>query len=186
MGFTESVNRRTGIEELWGELRKFASSSMTVLMPWEWRDDMRALAAFVDRNSQGLPSVMVVAYSWGAGFAFPRFARECFARGIKVDVACLCDPVYRSRWLPWWLPLDPLALTHGRKILLPRNVGRVEWARQKLGMPQGHDLVAEDAAATVIKPAQWIECTHEHIDESPTFRAMVLAAAKRFAEEGAL
>lgn len=183
MGFTESVSRRTGMESLWSELRLMASPSTTVLMPWEWRDDMRSLAEFIARNSIGrAPRVMVVAYSWGAGYAFPRFARACGERGIEIDAACLCDPVYRSRWLPWWIPLNPMSLMRGAKIGIPGNVRRVAWVRQEISVPSGHELVAENPEATEILPARLVLSSHEHIDESQAFRVLALAEAKTFVE----
>lgn len=179
MGFTESVRRRTGVEVLWGMLREFASEDVTVLMPWEWKDDMRSLAEFIARNSHEDPEVLVCAYSWGAGYAFPRFAREAAALQILIRTACLCDPVYRSRWLPWWLP-DPSALLRHRRIVIPAGVERVRCVRQDIDWPlRGHDLVAEDARTTILPP-EMVCATHDRIDDSLAFRGMVLAEVRRF------
>lgn len=186
MGFTESASRRTGMERLWSDLRELASRDVTVLMPWEWNDPMKALAEFIVRNSQGsgMPRVFAVAYSWGGGYAFPRFARACSQLGVPVDVACLCDPVYRSGLLPWWLPLNPLALLRGPRIGIPDSVARVWWVRQDIGLPRGHDLFPEDPEATDIAPAKVLQVPHTRIDDSPAWRALVLSEARAWIKSG--
>jgi hypothetical protein len=186
MGFTESVSRRTGMERLWSELRVLASPKVTVLMPWEWHDDMRSLAAFINRNSPGsVPRIFVFAYSWGAGYAFPRLARECERLGLTIESACLCDPVYRSGWLPWWLPINPLSLTREPLIGIPSSVALVHWVRQQLTLPRGHDLFPEDPESTEIAPEIILQEAHSRIDSHPAWRAMVMAEAKAFSESNA-
>jgi hypothetical protein len=178
MGFTEAMDRRTGMERLWSMMRPLGGPNVTVLMPWEWRDDMRALAEFIARNSAGsAPRVFAVAYSWGAGYAFPRFARCCEQLGIPIDVACLCDPVYRSGLLPWWLPVNPLSLLRGRRIKIPASVASVFWVRQMQFPPCGHDLVPVDPEETDIAPAKVLNVPHSRIDDSPAWRAMVMDLA---------
>jgi len=181
MGFTESANSRTGIEKIWADLRCLASPRVTVLMPWEWHDDMRSLAAFINRNSPGsVPRIFCFAYSWGAGYAFPRLARECERLGLTIETACLCDPVYRSGLLPWWLPLNPLSLTRRPQIGIPSSVERVHWVRQRLLPPCGHDIFPEDPDFTEIAPAKELLEVHTRIDNHPMWRALVLREAEEF------
>lgn len=183
MGFRESALQRTGMEQLWAELRKFASPECTVLSPWEWRDNMRSLAAFVSRNSPGtMPRLFVFAYSWGGGYAFPRLARECERLGLTIETACLCDPVYRSRLLPTWLPLNPMSLTRGRRIRVPASVEVVYWVRQTLSLPAGHEVVPEDPTATDVVSPTVVEATHTTIDSSRQWRELVLREAANFAK----
>lgn len=89
-GFTESVDRPTGTETLWRQLRRYASRDTVVLTPRVWSADMAALARFVVRNSEGRAEVAVVAYSWGAGVGFIEFARA--AREIGITVRMPDDP----------------------------------------------------------------------------------------------
>jgi hypothetical protein len=128
--------------------------------------------------------VFVFAYSWGAGYAFPRFARSCEQLGVPIDVACLCDPVYRSGLLPWWLPLNPLALVGRSRIGIPSSVARVHWVRQKLTLPCGHDLFPEDPEATDIAPEIVLQEGHCRIDSHPTWLGMVKSDARFWAEAG--
>jgi hypothetical protein len=187
MGFRESAARRTGMERLWAELRRYASPSCTVLSPWEWRDNMRSLAAFICRNSPGTPPrLFVFAYSWGGGYAFPRLAAECDRLGVVIETACLCDPVYRSRILPPWLPLNPLSLLRGRRIVVPASVQAVFWVRQHLFPPCGHEVVPADPEATEVVQPKVLNVPHTRIDESPAWRQMVLERADAFVARGGL
>lgn len=182
MGFRESASHRTGMERLWADLRRFASPTCTVLAPWEWRDNMRSLAAFISRNSPGaVPRLFVCAYSWGAGYAFPRLARECERIGVTIETACLCDPVYRSGLLPTWLPCNPLSLTGVPLIAIPGSVQCVWWVRQNHTLPSGHEIYPEDPEATDVAPALWIDAGHTTIDGHETWRGLVLEQASAFA-----
>lgn len=181
MGFRESAYRRTGMERLWADLRQFASPSCTVLAPWEWRDNMRSLARFICRNSPGsLPSLFVFAYSWGAGYAFPRLARECEDLGIQIEVACLCDPVYRSGLLPPWLPLNPLSLTCAPMIEIPSSVREVFWVRQNTTLPAGHEIFPADPDSTYVAPPLVLVQTHTTIDDAHDWHEMVKRKAAAF------
>lgn len=180
MGFRESADRRTGMERLWSLLRAHASPSCTVLSPWEWKDNMRSLAEFIVRNSNAKPRILVVAYSWGGGYAFPRFARCCDQLGVIIETACLCDPVFRSRLLPPWLPMNPLSLLRGPRIVVPGSVETVYWVRQKLFPPCGHDLVPADPEATEVLQPKILNVPHTRIDDSPAWRELVLKRAEAF------
>jgi hypothetical protein len=181
MGFREDASRRTGMERLWSDLRRFASPSCTVLAPWEWRDNMRSLAAFIARNSPwSVPRLFVFAYSWGGGYAFPRLARECERLGLTIETACLCDPVYRSGLLPWWLPFNPISLTRQPLIEIPGSVQTVYWVRQHTNLPAAHEVYPADPEYTDVAPPVVIEATHTTIDDARPWRALVMREAEAF------
>jgi len=185
MGFRESVSRPTGIERVWRDVRGFADAGLCVITPYEWWEDMRGLAQFIVRNSAVSPRVMVIAYSWGCGAAFATLARECEAMGVEITVAVLCDPVFRSRVFPAWLPLNPLSVSPWMRpaIKIPASVQRVEWVRQDKDFPRGHDLVAEDPASTVIGLGCYVPVGHTRIDNSTEFQSLALREANIFARD---
>lgn len=133
----------------------------------EWNSDWEAQAEYIARLSAGCkPTILIVAYSWGAGFGAMRLARALRDRGIEITCAILSDAVYHfgPRWThtrfglwtaqvkayyPYfrctaslveqgWLPPRP-------KIVVPTNVIRVEWFLQKNSPLRGHELVWEDS-----------------------------------------
>lgn len=179
-GFRQSVARPTGLERLWSALRQFSAPDCVVSTPLPWNADMRGLAAFVARNTNGPARVLLVAYSWGAGVGAINFACEAWRIGVEIPLAVLCDPVYRSPLLPTWMPINPLSLTSAPRIEVPPSVAEVRWLRQQQDSPRGHDLVAELPAETKIRPPVWVNAKHGDIDESAEFHHIALAAAEEF------
>lgn len=182
MGFRESVKAKTGIEKLWPDLRNLVSPDLCIVTPRNWDDDLEAFAYFVDRASNLPARVMIIAYSWGCGVGFLEFARTAWQLGISIDCAVLCDPVYRSRLLPKWIPFNPLSVSPILRpvIKIPASVQHVAWVRQNQDLPAGHDLVAEDPMVTRIEPAHWVQAGHTHIDDSAEFQALVRSEVFHF------
>lgn len=182
-GFTESASYPTGVESIWRRtLRPFHADDLIILRPETWGADMRELAIFIARNSSTRARVMVVAYSWGAGVGFTSFAWAAHQLGIQIEIACLCDPVFRSRLLPSWLPLNLLSLFPiGPSIRIAPSVQRVEWVRQRNSLPAGHDLEAADPQSTQIRRPTILSLPHHLMDESEAFRMLVAAEAEKFA-----
>jgi pimeloyl-ACP methyl ester carboxylesterase len=182
-GFRENPRHESGLERIWKNLRPLASASTVVVTPYEWNEDLGGLVNFILRNSPAGPTeVMVIAYSWGCGVGFVKFAREAACVGLRITVAVLCDPVYRSRLFPTWLPFNPLSVSRFLRptITVPPSVERVEWVRQNLDIPQGHNLVAEDPARTKVGLGRYVRSGHTRIDDSPEFRCLVDYWAKVF------
>lgn len=176
MGFRERTRSETGLERIWKGLRPLASSSTVLVTPYEWNEDLGGLVNFILRNSQGGPvEVMVIAYSWGCGVGFLQLARGAARVGLPITVAVLCDPVYRSPIFPAWFPFNPLSVSRVFRpaIKVPASVERVEWVRQNLDIPQGHNLVAEDPDRTKIGLGRYVRSGHTRIDDSPEFRSLV-------------
>jgi pimeloyl-ACP methyl ester carboxylesterase len=167
-GFTESEDAATGTEDLFFDVvRQFASPTVTTYHPRRWCSDVENLLDQLIR--QRIHDVVLIGYSWGAGFACQKFAKLAPEWGIKVDLMLLCDPVYRPTWVPAWLGANPLAigaLLRTSKIHIPPSVRRVAWVRQNISVPAGHDLKAESPIRTHILPAKILPYSHTTIDGS--------------------
>jgi hypothetical protein len=187
MGFTQTFDRPTGMEKLWGTLRKYSGPRCCVVAPMEWDEDFQALAGFIGRNSdQTKPTTIItIAYSWGAGNGFIKLADALAALPVplRIERAILADPVYH----PGLAPFAWRALVNGLfapKIAIPANVGRVSWTRQERDKPRAHDLVAADPApysttlGTIIDAPKLRPLNHNQMDDDPTFHRMALAAVK--------
>jgi hypothetical protein len=195
-GFQQSLRRPTGLETLWKDLRRMSSERCVVTTPLPWDTDWSAIAEFVKRNAAPMREVVVNAYSWGAGWGFVNLAKRLgevtrledgsTLGPINIDHAVLADPVYRSPWLPTWLPANPLSMTRLPHITVPRNVRGVSWFRQTQCRPCGHNLVAEDAKATAIEEPEVLRCRHEDMDDREEFRAEALCRAAAAAMRAAL
>lgn len=178
-GFTQDANEPSGTEALWSQMRQLSSAGICVQC-MTWKDDWAGLAERITRTSVKLPRVYIYAYSWGAGHGFTTLADELGKRGIWVRHAVLCDPVYRSRLLPTWLPFNPLSLMRTPKIRVPKNVDRVSWLRQKQNRPAGHDLKADTPATQIDKPIL-LARNHAWMDDAPEYHDMALRVAREAA-----
>ena len=173
-GFTESDERPTGTEDLYfSVVRQFAGPYVTTYQPRRWNSDSKALAEQLVR--QRIHDVIVLAYSWGAGYQCMKFAKIGRQYWIRIPLALHCDPVYRPTWMPGWLPANPLniySIDRRSKIKLPPAIRRAVYVRQELSIPNGHQLVAEH-------PGQVAECRavlpygHTGIDECPEWFTIV-------------
>lgn len=166
-GFRESQRRRTGTEDaFYSIIRLFASSEITTYHPKNWTTNVKELAAELAR--QGIRNVALVSYSHGQAAA-TAFARHAYTIGISTDLWLACDPVYRPTFLPRWNFLQPFAfraiLPNG-KITVPHTIRRVAWVRQKIDLPRGHDLVAEDPVSTHVSEPITIPLGHIYIDHA--------------------
>ena len=171
-GFTESSERRTGTEDLyWQVIRLFSGADVTTDWPRMWTSNVKALASLLSR--QRIRSVAMVSYSHGQAAACD-FARACYQLGIDVDLWLACDPVYRPAWLPRHTAFQPLAFRAltGAPIRVPNNVKRVASVRQRLNLPQGHDLLPT-SPQTVIAPPIQLSFTHTEIDHAGEWFSLV-------------
>lgn len=174
-GFTQSLAAPTGIELLWQSLRReHHNGRVCVLDPQCWNRRWEDLAEFVWRfRPAATPRIAVYAYSWGAGWGFVQFAKALRRRGLIVDVAVLCDPVYRHGWIGNWRALWPAST-----IRVPCNVSCVHWLYQRQSWPRGHQPVPEDPTNTSVMGGHEIEDTdHTYMDDHPAFHRLALAVA---------
>lgn len=169
-GFLQNEGRPTGMVRLWRWLGQEHSGPESCVELRSWNDNFRDLAELIWRvqpaaPEESGPTVMIYAYSWGAGWGAIELARQLRKRGIPVAAMVLSDPVYRSPWrsLAW------LAMVSWSSIRVPANVRRVTWFRQRMNRPAGHRLVAADPAATEIAPPVLAHVTHQYMDDLRSF-----------------
>ena len=175
MGFTQSWRYQTGQEKLWQALHRVRIPGCLVLPPATWDSDPLAAAGFIDRNLEPGGRVVLIGYSWGGGWRAPRLARALGECARTVHHLILCDPVYRSPWLPTWLPFNPASLTRFPKIPIPGNVERVSWFYQREGRPWGHEPVAEEPLVTRVEAGIHLPgYRHDGIDDADEYLAHVL------------
>lgn len=169
-GFTQTLRRETGSEQLWSRLRAHASAERYVMLR-EWRADWSAIAEHLLRVCGPYPVIRVYAFSWGGGWGFIKLATELAKRGLVIAVVVLCDAVYRSRWMPDWAPINPLSLTRWPKIRIPANVAEVHWFYQTRSRPRGHRPVAR-GKDTVIHDGIELDCTHVYADRAHQYHEL--------------
>ena len=173
-GFTETDADYCGTEELYfNVVRRFANDDITTFHPRRWNSPLDHLMGMLMR--QRIHEVVLIGYSWGAGYSCMKFAKMARENGITIPLALLCDPVYRPTWMPAILGANPLniySLDRRTKIKVPGTIKRVKWVRQNLTIPCGHDLVA-DSPGTVIEHAITIKAAHTVIDEMPEWHNLV-------------
>lgn len=167
-GFTQDLEKETGIELLWKDLRRYSCHNSCVTLPLVWNSDWEAVAKFIRRNSSENPTIFIVAYSWGCGQGFVQLSRYLSKFGFKVKHAVLCDPVYKPKlWVLSWV-----ALTNFKKVKVYSNVERVTWFKQTKNLPKGHELkiMGEN---TVVDDPVFLDYTHQEIDNAPEFHDKV-------------
>ncbi|QDT39745.1 alpha/beta hydrolase [Stratiformator vulcanicus] len=163
----------SGIFGIWRKLLGHADAVRFLphLMFWNsrFRDVADTILTF--RNGCDL-RVVIIGYSWGAGYGAMKLAEQLRRRGVTVDAMVLCDPVYRSRlFATRWLALvGELPISGWRpRIRVPDNVSRVMYWRQTMAMPRGHQLVAADPEVTKIDDRGLLDADHVNVDNHPTF-----------------
>ena len=175
-GFTQSIDRPNGFDSLWHKLRELPEldgSSSVVMTPQEWSASFGHIANFIHRHKNGSeePLIYVFAYSWGCGRGFIRLAKELKKRGMSIQHAVLCDPVFHS-WARIWR-----SMVFSPAIKIPSNVHRVSWFRQKQNRPRATELVAT-GKYTVIDQPIWLKRSHEWMDDAPEFHEKCLEVCR--------
>lgn len=182
-GYTQDYGELTGTHRLWMKIRnRLAPLGWQVqLHPWYERWSNVAEAVRISQNSVP-PQVAVYGYSYGGGWGFTQLARQLQARGLYVDVACLCDAVYRSPWFPHVLSWRAMI---GRPVIeVPTNVRRVRYLRQRTSRPFGHQLRALDEEFTVLEDAGIVQgVAHTGMDDSKQWQAVAMDVVKEI-EQG--
>lgn len=166
-GYTQkrwSCAKDAGSVALYRMLRSIAAPRTAVYLR-EWDDDPRGWARLVVRDKTPEGRVIVCAYSYGGGWWFDHFARELFDAGVPVDVAVLCDPVYREKH--WWLRWRAFFAQSQR---IPENVRRVAHFTQHRTEPGGDRLIA-DPAATDYHGPYVLPYTHTRMDNAVEYHS---------------
>jgi len=171
-GFRQRTRTQMGLKTLWREdLRPLAGPKAFVHPPVRWCHDVKDVLGTV--RDVGAKRLIVVAYSWGVGYGARRVVREALSQGLKVDLVCSCDGVWKapgSRWLTGWLSV--FSMTRLPSIPFPKAVGRVVGVKQETSRPSGHSIRHGDTWIFL----KQLDATHNEIDEHPTWRSLVVAA----------
>lgn len=157
----------------------------------EWNSDWSVQAEWIYRLAlPERPRVIIVAYSWGAGFGFTNLARQLRDRGVLIEHAILSDPVFHLG-PRWFHTLGGLFLAQARAyypfshctqklcelgllpprptIRVPDNVLAVDYYIQQNSPLRGHELVA-DNPSTILNRHSIDFRTHTNMDDCPEFR----------------
>lgn len=192
MGFTQTIGRNVGMIKLWRQLRDMTSEDRFIERPQRWCSNWADTADFIhgiSQNGEKKPTICVAAYSWGAGWGFIRLAKELKKRGLRIDKAVLCDPVYRSPLLPFgWLTRIRSLINSGPlapRIVIPSNVENVWYFYQRQNKPRAHRLVPQKEGYPVLHPgiearpnegleAGELDASHAFMDDQPEFIGKVI------------
>jgi len=170
-GLWQDDRKVTGLENLWLKSRAF-SNRCCCIQCREWDDDPIGMANMIWRNSTPDPIIYDISYSAGGGHGMPALAKALQERGLFIDTAVMCDPVDLSTlvFMHWRSLINrgPLA----PKIIIPPNVRKIIWFRQKHNKPQGHDIVCK--GDTKIVGPTWINAGHSFMDERQEFHDAAL------------
>lgn len=177
-GFTQHLGRPSGSELLFNHLWELVDGNTCVQLH-TWRDDWPKIAEFMHRNTDHRRPVKihVFSYSWGFGWGFKKLAQELEKRGMVVNHAVGCDPVYRTAWMPEWLPLNPLSMLRLPTIEIPANVRMVDHFYQRQDRPMGHKLEAADPEGTIIHPGVQLQADHAYMDDQYKYHVKALEVA---------
>lgn len=174
-GFRQSRGEATGLQKLYMKLVDIRTASTPMFME-HWNSRFDQLAQLIWRSSVDddiRPVIRVAAYSWGCGHGFVEFANALNERGLSVNTAVLCDPVFHQ----WWRPhraMIPVSWASLRKpIEVPGNVGEVFSVYQRQNLPSGHDLVGSDPRTKIHDPVE-IVTTHQFADDNREFHDLTL------------
>lgn len=191
-GFTQGYGRWHGILEL-AERMRLAGHCYGVdsrVLYYTWRENWRHVAEYcfaLTEQFQVHPLICIYAYSWGGGYAAPRFARQLQRRNLPVRAMVLSDPIF---WHPVW-PLRWRALTNwnwpllGQPIIrIPHNVREVWTFQQAVTRPSGHRIIADNGCE--IHPRVQLMMDHQHMDSAWEFHERCLAVANQIRDEAGL
>ncbi len=166
-GFTQKASCRTGMGELYCDLRRrYATTPERYIIHRAWDADMGELAHLLDRDRTQDFRLAVVAYSWGCGRGVRRFAKHLARKGIGIDLLLLIDPVI-------FRPI--LAMTRFGRFKVPPNVDAVYSWRQVNSGPFGRRLKLENDRTRILATID-----HNDMDNDLRIRSMVLKRMESF------
>lgn len=174
-GFRENMRKSTGLEDIVrGERQKWDDDQVRITDPYHWDADAKGIArrnARIIRDEQCKPNIVIAAYSWGSPTAV-KVAKEFKKLGHKVDYVVLCDPVHRSKWLPFWW-LEWRAMTrYPKHINFPDNVMNLYGVYQRNNRPWGRRPRVKGHEYR-LRQFHKLDEKHVTIDSSKEFAVMV-------------
>jgi pimeloyl-ACP methyl ester carboxylesterase len=177
-----------GIPSLYHRLYQRHRNRANVIFQ-EWNSDWNSIAEWIfrlSRNNGHTPRIMIVSYSWGAGFGFTRLAKFLGHRGLFVDGAVLSDAVFHfgPRWTHGWGLAQAAAYWPFRLPLLsdcprpvidvPDNVRceNLHWYIQSNSRLRGHELVQNGHPCPNRHDVDFV--THSNMDDLDAFRTQAI------------
>lgn len=164
-GFKQHFGSITLLWRLWRKLEADLNETGQTVQVRLWNNDWKQEADFIRLNALYPPQLQVVliGYSWGAGWGCIELAKHLEELKVFVDQMCLIDPVYRHpllvlRWLAYF-PSVP--------ITIPANVGTVTHWRQTRSRLQGHKLHCKSRVTKVYEAAVYDNVEHRRMDDIP-------------------
>ncbi len=171
-----------------------------------WKSDWKSFAEWVFRwsrfdrsspdNSEPVPpTIIVAAYSWGAGWGLLQLASHLAVRGLHINVAIACDGVRHIGW-GWSHTLgisQALAYLPFWKLQKPESIDELHWLRQS----RRRSLLADWKNGTTwlyghewvdYQYGKWETCSnftpvpdynHTNMDDAEPFRQKVFSLADR-------
>lgn len=171
-----------GMEYLhWQHLRPLARPDLTVYHPRTWKTKIKSLLLQLQRHD--VQHVLFIGFSHGQA-AIMEAARLAPEYDIKTIRVVLCDPVWRSTWLPrvsWMQALSVRSLMSHPRIRIPDTIHRVDWCRQYVDFPRAHELVADDPSKTIIGEPLVLPYSHSRIQWAEPWIELAMDAANNFA-----
>lgn len=154
---------RTGMHELWFELRDMSSAGTCVQVD-SWNENWADMAEFLNAYTTDAPVIDLIGYSFG-GDAACDFAGHLDRLGLAVRNLYLVDAVYRNDFFPSYIPAEFTSLLPTSKLHIPGNVAQVEWWYQRNALPMGHEPVKKPGSATKISPGTKLDRLHSQMDD---------------------
>jgi len=181
-GFLQNAGTRTRMIELWRGLHAVSGhASRAELRPWDsnWDAEAELIMRLSSPNPKTPPTILIFAYSWGAGWGAMRLARALDERGVAVNCMVLSDPVYRHwYWAGNWRAFVPWI-----PITVPGNVMQVRSFRQAKNWPRAHAIKAALPGFTEVWPPVTINATHQNMDEAGAFLTECEIVSEQFFPE---
>lgn len=180
-GFTQREGSATGCHRVWEQLHSLFAAPDTHVALREWDSDWAQFAEHIRVSSVDNPTIIVSAYSWGAGYGVVQLAKELKRRGRFISCAVLSDPVYcHPLWFMRWA-----AMVDWRPVTIPSNVHDVRWFYQRENRPRAYRLRSERRALSVIRKGREITgVDHQGMDDLQAFHDECLSAAGEYRRPG--
>lgn len=146
-----------------------------------WNDCPEATAEYIYRlgTKDTKPRIGYFGYSWGCGYGFVQLAKELQRRGLEIDHAVLCDPVFHGLFK--WRAMIPSTLFHKIYVAVPGNVNRVSRFFQRVDKPAGHDLKLLGPYTRIVKDVE-LKVGHCDMDDHADFHRECFEVAARLAQ----
>lgn len=177
-GFTQTLGKDNGMSKLWRDMRHLSGPDTCVQLV-VWNIDWNDFARFIKNNSSGDAIVRVYAYSWGAGWGAQRLSAQLYDLCVGIEYMVLCDPVFRTTWLPDWFNFAPRSIFGKQKIEYAPSVSSIDWFYQRQNKPCGHEPVILNNPFGYVSEGIELKYNHEDMEDSPEFHKHAIQVASR-------